>query len=67
VEELVDSGPVRRAAPKERAGSSPAWQAEDEIINLECFLSSVGLEHCPYKAGVVGSNPTGSTSSPELR
>jgi hypothetical protein len=45
VEELVDSGPVRGAAPRERAGSSPAWQAEDEIINLEnkkCILSSVG-------------------------
>ncbi len=24
-------------------------------------LSSVGSEHCPYKAGVVGSNPTGTT------
>ena len=24
-------------------------------------LSSVGLEHLPYKQGVVGSNPTGPT------
>ena len=26
-------------------------------------LSSAGSEHCPYKAGVVGSNPTASTGS----
>jgi len=33
--ELVDTGPVTGAALNKRAGSSPAWQAEDEIINLE--------------------------------
>ncbi len=36
-------------------------EAKQKNFETKWVLSSVGLEHLPYKQGVVGSNPTGPT------
>ena len=39
------------------------WLSEfATVMSVIWFLNSDGLEYRPYKAGVVGSSPTGTTS-----
>ena len=40
---------------------APATMFNETLLNAIRALSSVGLEHLPYKQGVAGSNPAGPT------
>ena len=47
----------------EKSEKKPNFAAQ----KIERELSSVGSEHRPYKAGVVGSSPTGPTKKEVMR
>lgn len=66
VGELVDPSDLRSDAIV-RVGSSPTRatkklnKSKIKIIIINCPCSSVGSEHRPYKAEVLGSNPSAGT------